>query len=98
MVDILSLSHQSYFQQPIAWSVSGGLDRFIGADAELYGYLHTGLGKAWLTSAGRFYGLVQAQFLADNQFHKGAQFSLGPRWLVMARLAYSVNWKPIGKA
>lgn len=98
MVDILSLSHQSYFQQPIAWSVSGGLDRFIGADAELYGYLHTGLGKAWLTSAGRFYGLVQAQFLADNQFHKGAQFSLGPRlgWLwqgehIQAQL--ETNWQ-----
>lgn len=83
VVDILSLSHQTYFQQPIAWSVSGGLDRFIGADAELYGYLHTGFGKAWLTSAGRFYGLAQAQLLVDNQFHKGAQFSVGPRlgWL-----------------
>ena len=83
VVDILSLSQQTYFQQPIAWSVSGGLDRFIGADAELYGYLHTGFGKAWLTSAGRFYGLAQAQLMADNQFHKGAQLSLGPRlgWL-----------------
>lgn len=83
IVDILSLSHQTYFQQPIAWSVSGGLDRFIGADAELYGYLHAGFGKAWLTSAGRFYGLAQAQLLADNQFHKGAQLSLGPKlgWL-----------------
>jgi len=83
VVDILSLSHQTYFQQPIAWSVSGGLDRFIGADAQLYGYLHSGFGKAWLTSAGRFYGLAHAQLLVDNQFHKGAQLSLGPRlgWL-----------------
>ncbi len=83
LVDILSLSQQTHFQRPLAWSVSGGLDRFIGADAELFGYLHTGLGKAWLTSMGRFYGLAQAQLLADNQFNKGAQFSLGPRvgWL-----------------
>ncbi len=83
VVDILSLTHQTDFQQPIAWSVSGGLDRFIGTDAELYGYLHTGFGKAWLTPAGRFYGLAQMQLLADNQFHKGAQLSLGPRlgWL-----------------
>lgn len=83
VVDILSLSHQTYFQQPIAWSVSGGLDRFAGADAELYGYLHAGFGKAWLTPLGRFYGLAQAQLMADNQFHKGAQLSLGPRlgWL-----------------
>lgn len=82
-VDILSLSQQTHFQRPIAWSVSGGLDRFIGADAELFGYLHTGFGKAWLTSAGRFYGLAQAQLLADNQFRKGTQLSLGPRfgWL-----------------
>lgn len=82
-VDILSLSQQTYFQRPIAWSVSGGLDRFIGADAELFGYLHTGFGKAWLTPAGRIYGLAQAQLLADNQFTKGAQFSVGPRlgWL-----------------
>lgn len=83
LVDILSLTHQTYFQQPIAWSVSGGLDRFIGADAQLYGYLHTGFGKAWFTSAGRFYGLAQAQLMVDNQFRKGAQLSLGPRlgWL-----------------
>lgn len=82
-VDILSLSEQTHFQRPIAWSVSGGLERFIGADAELFGYLHTGFGKAWLTPAGRFYGLAQAQLLADNQFRKGVQLSLGPRlgWL-----------------
>ena len=83
LVDILSLSQQTYFQQPVAWSVSGGLDRFIGSEAELYGYVHAGFGKAWLTSYGRFYGLAQVQLLADNQFHKGAQFSLGPKlgWL-----------------
>lgn len=98
VVDILSLTQQTYFQQPIAWSVSGGLDRFIGADAELYGYLHTGFGKAWLTSAGRFYGLAQAQLLADNQFHKGTQLSIGPRlgWLwqgnqIQAQL--ETNWQ-----
>lgn len=97
-VDILSLSHQTDLQQPVAWSVSGGLDRFIGPDAELYGYLNVGFGRAWLASAGRFYGLVDTQLKADNQFHKGAQFSLGPRlgWLwqgdhIQAQL--EANWQ-----
>ncbi|MDY7218937.1 DUF4105 domain-containing protein [Denitrificimonas sp. JX-1] len=83
VVDILSLSEQTYFQRPIAWSVSGGLDRFIGSEAGLYGYLHTGFGKAWLTPVGRFYTLAQAHLMADNQFDKGAQLSVGPRlgWL-----------------
>ena len=83
VVDILSLSHQTHFQKPTAWAVSGGLDRFIGADAELFGYLNVGFGRAWLSSMGRFYGLAQTELKADNQFHKGAQLSLGPRlgWL-----------------
>ena len=98
VIDILSLTHQTYFQQPIAWSVSGGLDRFIGADAELYGYLHTSFGKAWLTPMGRFYSLAQVQLMADNQFHKGVQLSIGPRlgWLwqgnqIQAQL--ETNWQ-----
>lgn len=98
IIDILSLSHQTDLQQPVAWSVSGGLDRFIGPDAELYGYLNVGFGRAWLHSTGRFYGLVDTQLKADNQFHKGAQFSLGPRfgWLwqgekIQAQL--EANWQ-----
>ena len=98
LVDILSLSQQTYFQKPVAWSVSGGLDRFIGSEAELYGYVHAGFGKAWLTSYGRFYGLAHAQLLADNQFHKGAQLSLGPRlgWLWQGDLIQAqleTNWQ-----
>lgn len=83
VVDILSLSHDTYFQRPIAWSVSGGFERFIGPEAELYGYLKLGFGKAYLTQFGRFYGLAQAQLLADDQFTHDAQLNLGPRlgWL-----------------
>lgn len=98
VVDILSLSQQTYFQQPVAWSVSGGLDRFIGADAQLHGYVQGGFGKAWLTPAGRFYGLAQTKFMADNQFHKGAQLSLGPRlgWLwqgEQVQAQVDANWQ-----
>lgn len=83
VVDILSLSHQTHFQKPVAWAVSGGLDRYVGTDAELFGYLNVGFGRAWMSSFGRFYGLLQTELKADNQFNKGAQLSLGPRlgWL-----------------
>lgn len=83
VIDILSLSHQTHFQKPVAWAVSGGLDRYVGPEAELFGYLNVGFGRAWLSSIGRFYGLAQAELKADNQFNKGAQLSFGPRvgWL-----------------
>mgnify|MGYP001183576760 CR=1 FL=1 len=100
LIDILSLSHQTHFQKPVAWTVSGGLDRFVGQDAELYGYLNVGFGRAWLTAVGRFYGLAQAELKADNQFHKGAQISVGPRagWLwqgerIQAQL--ETNWQGV---
>lgn len=87
VIDILSLSEQTHFQSPIAWSVSTGLERFVGADAELYGYLKTAFGGAWLSALGRVYALAEVQLLADNQFHNGAQFSAGPRvgWLWQGR-------------
>lgn len=83
LLDILSLSEQTYFQSPIAWSVSTGLERFVNEDSELYAYLKTAFGKAWLSPVGRWYGLAEVQLLADNQFHNGAQLSLGPKagWL-----------------
>lgn len=83
VLDILSLSEQTYFQRPIAWSVSTGLERFAGEDSELYVYLKTGFGKAWKTPLGRLYGMGEVQLLADNQFRKGTQLTLGPRagWL-----------------
>lgn len=87
VLDILSLSEKTYFQSPVAWSVSTGLERFAGEDSELYTYVKTAFGKAWKTSAGRVYGLGEAQLKADNQFNKGAQLSVGPRagWLWQAR-------------
>lgn len=87
LLDILSLSEQTYFQRPIAWSVSTGLERFVGENGELYAYLKTGFGKAWKAPVGRVYGMGEVQLLADNQFHNGAQLSAGPRvgWLWQTR-------------
>lgn len=83
IVDVLSLSENTYFQRPIAWAVSGGFERFIGEEDELFGYLKLAFGKAYVNRLGRFYGLAEAQLLADNQFNHNAQLSIGPRlgWL-----------------
>lgn len=87
LIDILSLSEQTYFQSPTSWSISTGGERFLGKDAEMYLYLKGSLGRTYSSPIGRFYGLAEAQILADNQFHRGAQLSLGPRvgWLVSNR-------------
>lgn len=97
-VDVLSLSPDTYFQRPIAWAVSGGFERFVAEDAELYGYLKVAFGKAKQISLGRFYALAEAQLLADDQFKNHAQLSMGPRlgWLwqggtVQAQL--EANWQ-----
>ena len=100
VVDVLSLSHQTFFQRPVAWSVSGGADRFIGPDAELFGFINVAFGRAWLNPAGRFYGMAEVQLLADDQFGEGYQLSIGPRlgWLwqgqrIQAQL--EANWQPL---
>ena len=54
VVDVLSLSHDTYFQRPIAWAVSGGFERFIGENAELYGYIKVAFGKAKIPRSGVF--------------------------------------------
>lgn len=100
IVDVLSLSHQTLFQNPTAWSVSFGLDRFKQQEAELFTYLKVGFGKSYLTSAGRFYGLGETQLLADNQFDQGFQLSAGPRlgWLLQTqKLQHNLelNWQPL---
>ncbi len=100
VVDVLSLSHQTFFQRPVAWGVSAGVNRFIGADAELHGFLNVAFGRAWLNNAGRFYGLAETQLLADNQFDKGYQWSIGPRlgWLWQGRRLQAqleANWQPL---
>lgn len=83
VLDILSLSEQTQFQQPIAWSVATGWQREIGQEAPLYAYLNAGAGRTWKTSAGRFYTLLDTQLAVDNEFIKGYQLKLGPRlgWL-----------------
>lgn len=98
IVDVLSLSHRTYFQRPVAWAVTFGAERFAFQEAELYSYLKVAFGQAWLTSAGRFYGLGEIQLLADNQFEDGYQGSFGPRlgWLLQQEQIQAqaeVNWQ-----
>ncbi len=84
LIDVLSLSHQTYFQSPVAWAVTSGLERPLGEQGDLYGYLKVAFGQAYLTGIGRFYGLAEVQLLADDQFEKDYQLSIGPRvgWLL----------------
>ena len=100
IVDVLSLSHQTLFQNPTAWSVSFGLDRFKQAEAELFTYLKVGFGKSYLTDAGRVYALGETQVLADNQFDQGFQLSAGPRlgWLIQTQALQhnlELHWQPL---
>ncbi len=84
LIDVLSLSHQTYFQSPVAWAVTTGFERPDGGLGDLYGYLKVAFGRAYLTDIGRFYGLAEVQLLAGNQFEKDHQLSIGPRvgWLL----------------
>lgn len=84
LIDVLSLSHQTYFQSPVAWAVTTGLERPLGEQGDLYAYLKVAFGQAYLTDVGRFYGLAEVQLLTDDQFEKDYQLSIGPRvgWLL----------------
>ena len=84
VIDVLSLSHQTYFQSPVAWAVKAGFERPRGFETEMYGYVKAAFGRAYLTDIGRFYGLADIQLLTDDQFDKGYQLSIGPRlgWLL----------------
>ncbi len=98
IVDVLSLSHNTFFQSPVAWGVSFGAERFAFYDAELYTYLKVAFGKAWLGNGGRFYALGEIQALADNQFESGYQLSAGPRlgWLWQSerlQAQLQANWQ-----
>lgn len=100
LVDVLSLSHRTFFQRPTAWAVSFGMERFSGIDSELYGYLKIAFGKSYLFSLGRFYGMAEANILGDNQFDQGYQASLGPRlgWLIQNTHWQShlrLGWQPL---
>jgi len=100
VVDVLSLSHQTYFQRPVAWAVTAGAERFLGAEAELHGYLKVAFGRAYQTALGRWYGLAETQLLADNQFEDGYQLSFGPRvgWLLQheqVQAQVEANWQPL---
>lgn len=100
IIDVLSLSHQTFFQKPTAWAVSFGLERFSQPEAELYSYLKVAFGKSYLSPLGRFYAMAESQLLADNQFDQGFQLSVGPRagWLIQHRdiqHQLEMNWQPL---
>ncbi len=110
VVDVLSLSHMTDFQSPVAWGVSGGLDRFQAPGSELFGYLNIGFGRAWHTRVpgpedrptgdGRLFVLGQVTARADNQFRDGYQLTAGPRvgWLWQGALTQeliSFTWEPL---
>ncbi len=89
LVSVLSLSHPTGFQNPVAWTVSAGLDRFVPADSEVFSYLNIGFGKALQVrvspqnGSGRLFALGDITARADNQFTSGVQVAAGLRtgWL-----------------
>jgi len=110
LVDVLSLSHVTEFQKPVAWGVSAGLDRFQARDSELFTYLNIGFGRAWQTRVpgpgdaplgfGRLFALGQVTARADNQFDDGYRLSVGPKigWLWQGTLTQelvSFTWEPL---
>lgn len=100
VLDILSLSEQTHFQSPVAWAVSGGFERFLGEHSDLYGYIKTAFGRAWLSPLGRLYAMGELQLLIDNQFDDNVQLSVGPRlgWLWQQRAVQAQvesTWQPL---
>ncbi len=99
LVDVLSLSHRTRFQRPVAWGVSAGMDRYAAGNSELFTYLNVGFGRAHKLGDGRIYALAQIELKADNQFEDGIQASIGPRlgWLYQGQTyqqQFEFNWQP----
>ena len=109
LVNVLSLSHKTRFQNPVAWTVSAGLDRFNHEGSELYSRFNLGFGRAWQLPLGlrdgkrlgsaRLFALGDLTARADNQFDDGYQISAGVRagWLWQGRLNQEMiqfRWQP----
>lgn len=100
LVNVLSLSHRTRFQRPVAWGVSAGMDRYSAGNSELFSYLNVGFGRAHKLGDGRIYGLAQIELKADNQFDDGIQASIGPSlgWLHQGQTyqqQLEFNWQPV---
>lgn len=110
LVNVLSLSHQTDFQNPVAWTVAAKLDRFEAQGSELFSSLNIGFGRAWHTTVpdvrgglfgdGRFFVLGEVTARADNQFEDGYQLSAGPRlgWLWQGTYNQELiefQWQPL---
>ena len=110
LVNVLSLSHRTRFQNPVAWTVSAGLDRFNGEKSELFSQFNLGFGRAWQLPLGlrdgkrlgsaRLFALGDLTARADNQFEEGYQVSAGLRagWLWQGRANQELiqfRWQPV---
>ncbi|GGY54236.1 hypothetical protein GCM10011297_28910 [Bacterioplanes sanyensis] len=83
VVDVVSLTPHSFYQRPMSWAAGFGLRRFIGREQQLHSQVHYGFGYTYELAAGRLYGLLDSELLADDQLEKGYQVSAGARlgWL-----------------
>ena len=110
LVNVLSLSHATDFQSPMAWTVSAGLKRFLPTDSELFSELNYGFGRAFALPFGkrgrasigdaRWYALADITARADNQFDEGYQLSAGLRggWLwqgIASQERIEFQWQPV---
>lgn len=97
LINILSLGSRDYFQQPISWRVSAGIDRFILDDSDLFTHLDVGGGYSYdltfnsndnssgksISDWGQVYGLLETRLKASGQFEDDYQLSAGAQlgWL-----------------
>ena len=110
LVNVLSLSHATDFQSPMAWTVSAGLKRFVPTHSELFSELNYGFGRAFALPFGkrgrasigdaRWYALADITARADNQFDEGYQLSAGVRggWLwqgIASQERIEFQWQPV---
>lgn len=110
LVNVLSLSHQTRFQSPVAWTVSAGLDRFNPDGSELFSRFNVGFGRAYQLPLGvrdgkrlgsaRVFAMGDITARADNQFEGGYQVAAGLRagWLWQGRLNQELvqfRWQPL---
>jgi hypothetical protein len=97
LINILSLGSRDYFQQPISWGVSAGLDRFILEGSDLFAHLNVSGGYSYdlgfnrdnengdksSVDLGQVYGLLETRLKTGGQFDDDYRLSAGAQlgWL-----------------
>ncbi len=79
LIDIASFTPRNEFIKPISWHVETGLKRPVMAAEELLPYLNAGGGLSYQPHSFRYYALLDAELMLDDDLNKGAWFGLGPR-------------------